>query len=79
MTCIRLWKVFSLAMATITYPSDVPIGPNIGRCVAFTSNCDNCNSFKVRLSIDSSIDTSMCWPLWLPARWYNAAEMAPKA
>ena len=27
----------------MTYPSDVSIGPNIGRCVGFTSNCDHCS------------------------------------
>jgi starch synthase len=26
---------------------DVAIGPNIGRCVAFSSNCDDCNSLSV--------------------------------
>ena len=62
MTMTRLWNVFSLAIASITYPFAVSTGPNIGRCVGLTSNCDHCNSFKVRLSIDSSIDTSMYWP-----------------
>ena len=50
-----------------------------GLLVGFTSNCDHCSSFNVRLSIDSSIETSMCWPCPVAARWYNAAETAPNA
>jgi hypothetical protein len=63
----------------MTYPSCVSTGPNIGRLGGVTSNCDHWTSFGVRLSIDSSIETSMCWPFWVAVRWYKAAEMAPNA
>src|SRR3954464_680285 len=54
----RLWNVFSLPIATMTYPSAVSSGPNSGLLGAVISNCDHCNSNKVRLSIDSNIETS---------------------